>query len=292
MQEPMHLDDRGHGRATIYGRNRAWKRAPSKDSPNTAQWFRETPEDRLVLASEKKARALEYAYRHPETTVPVFRSPRINRPLEVNQLVYCPKFGFGEIVAINKDDIAARFGKKERRVEKTELVTRAQAEMAWHEYWLTGEKRRLEEGKRLFIVKRLCRAKHGEWQAFLNRYDIPRSTADDLIRRFLNEMTRKSPSQQLPGYRSIDLNSSDYTANLTAAEQDAAKLKELIKKENLKREGQEPTDHDSLWSIRIKLPARILHRCRKQYERPGAKEYWRRKAYEFIGEHLDAKVKS
>ena len=288
----MHLDDRGNGRATIYGRNRAWKRAPSKDSPNTARWFRETPEDRLVLASEKKARALEYAYRHPETTVPVFRNPRINRPLEVNQRVYCPKFGFGEIVAINKDDMAVRFGKKERRVEKTELVTRAQAELAWHEYWLTGEKRRLEEGKRLFIVKRLCRAKHGEWQAFLNRYNIPRSTADDLIRRFLNEMARKSSSQQLPGYRSIDLDSSDYAANLAAAEKNATELNELVEKENAKRAGRKPTDHDSLWSIRIKLPEPIIRRCRKKYKHPGAKNYWRRKAYEFVGEHPGAEVNS
>jgi hypothetical protein len=292
VQEVFHLEDRGGGAATIYLGNRVWKRVLTKNSSDTAEWFRSTSEDRLVPAAGQTARALEYAYRHPKTTVPVFRSPRINLPLEINQPVYCPEFGFGEIVTINQDDITVRFGKKERRIEKTGLVTRAKAEIAWHEYWLTGEKRRLGEGKRLLIVKRLCWERHGEWQAFLNRYNIPRSTADDLIRRYLNEMARKSPSQQLTGYRSIDLSSRDYATDVATGEKNATELDELIHKEIAKRDGRKPTHHESLWSIRIKLPQDILRRCRKKYKRPSAKEYWRKKAYEFVGVEPEVETES
>jgi hypothetical protein len=159
-------------------------------------------------------------------------------------------------------------------------------------YWLRGEKRRLKEGMWFFIVKVLCRKQFGAWQAFLNRYDIPRSTADDLICRYLDEMARKSQSQQLTGYRSIDLTSPDYAADVATAEKNANQLDQLVEMERAKREGREPTHHDSLWSIRIKLPHDILRRCRKKYKRPSSKEFWRRKAYEFVGKDLEAETES
>jgi hypothetical protein len=61
--------------------------------------------------------------------------------------------------------------------------------------------------------------------------------------------------------------------------------KELIKKEAEKRRGKEPSHHETLWSIRIKLPAGIVALCRKRYKRKGksAKNFWRLAAYRFVG---------
>ena len=284
MQEVIHLDDRGGGAATIFFKNRGWKRVPSKDSPDAAEWFRlqHTAEDPLKSADSETGRILEHAYLHPETTEPVRRRPRLELPLKTSQPVYCSEFGFGGIVAIDGDDITVRFGEKERQVGAQDLVTRVRAEVAWHTYWLRGEKRRFEEGKRLFIVKSLCG--FGEWQAFLDRYDYPRSSADDLIRRYKNEVAWKAQNQHLPGNRASDLADPDRHVNERKADPDAEEREELVRTETEKRRERKPTYHKTLWAIRIKLPPDILMRCREQYKLPGAKKYWRRAAYEFIGE--------
>lgn len=285
QEEVMHLDDRGGGAATIYVGNQVWKRVPSEHSPDTAEWLQDTTEDRVVAADRKMEGALEHAYRYPEMAVPVRRCPQIELPLEVTQPVYCFKFGFGEIVAIDSDDIAVRFGKKERHVEKQDLITRVQAEVAWHSDWLTGERKRLEEGKQLFIVKGLCRIRFGEWQAFLNRYNVPRSTADDLIRRYKDAMARKAPAQHLTGYRSSGV--SDPEPHLDG-DSDADELERSIKEETDKRHGRKPTHHKTWWNLRIELPPHILNQCRKKYKQPGAKKYWRHAAYKFVGKDPDA----
>jgi len=287
MREVIHLDDRGGGTATIFFKSCGWKRVPSEDSPDAAEWFRlqYTPEDPLEAADSKMRRILEHAYLHPERTEPVRRRPRIELPLKLGQPVYCSAFGFGRVVAID-DDITVGFGEKERQMGKQDLVTRVGAEVAWHTYWLRGEKRRFEEGKRLFIVKNLCR--FGEWQAFLDRYDYPRSSADDLIRRYKNQVMRETQIQQLPGNRASDLADPDRQVNERKADPDAEKRAELVRTETEKRRDRKPTYHKTLWTIRIKLPPDILIRCREQYKLPGAKKYWRRVAYEFIGEDPDA----
>ena len=64
-----------------------------------------------------------------------------------------------------------------------------------------GRKDDFKEGKPVAIVKNLCR--FGEWRAFLKKYEYPRSTADDLIRRYEDDM--KCKPQQLPGNRAIDV---------------------------------------------------------------------------------------
>lgn len=290
MHEPLHLDDRGGGAATIYVGNRGWKRIPSKDSPDAPNWcrLRYSPKDRFLAADRKTGRVLEHAYRHPETTIPVRRRPRQNEPLKVGQPVYCSKFGLGGIVAINGDDITVGIGKEERHVGKQDLVTRLQAEINWHRYWLRGERRRLEEGKRLLIVKNLCLSEFGEWRAFLDRYDYPRSTADDLIRRYKTHTMRKALDQNLPGNRASDLADPDRQVNERKADPDAEEREEVVKTETEKRCGRTPTPHQIYWTIRIKLPSHILDRCRQKYKRPGAKKYWRRAAYQFIGENSDA----
>jgi hypothetical protein len=288
MDDVVHLDDRGGGAATIFFKNCSWRRVPTEDSPDAAKWLRlqYTPEDPFEVADSETRRILEHAYRHPETTEPVRRRPRLELPLKPGLPVHCSAFGFGKVVAIDGDDITVGFGEKRRHVGKEDLMTRVGAEVAWHTYWLRGEKRRLEEGKRLFIVKSLCG--FGDWQAFLDRYDYPRTSADDLIRCFKNEAMRDAQIPELHGNRAGCRTDPDRRVNERKPDPDAEAREELVKKETEQRRGRTPTQHETLWGIRIKLPPRIVTRCREQYKLPGAKKYWRRAAYEFVGEDPDA----
>jgi hypothetical protein len=52
----------------------------------------------------------------------------------------------------------------------------------FHDLWLLGTGWRLEAGELCYQIRSLC--EHGDWGAFLDEYDIPRSTADDWIRRY------------------------------------------------------------------------------------------------------------
>jgi hypothetical protein len=52
--------------------------------------------------------------------------------------------------------------------------------------WLRGAGWRLEQGELLSQIKEEC--DHGQWGEFLKEYDIPRSTADDYIRRYKDEV--------------------------------------------------------------------------------------------------------
>jgi hypothetical protein len=76
--------------------------------------------------------------------------------------------------------------------------------------------------------------------------------------------------------------------NERAPDSDAEEREELIRQETAKRHGRKPSYHKHLWSIRIKLPPHVLALCRKQYKTAGAKEYWRRAAYAFVGLDADA----
>jgi hypothetical protein len=155
----------------------------------------------LRPVSESRARRLERIYRHPETAKAFRRRPRLGWERKVGQPVFSPAFGLGKIDAIVGNQIIVKFGKQERVMRAQDLMTRAQAESDWHLYWLRGERRRLQEGRRLSTIKSLCR--HGEWQAFLDKYDYARSTADDLIRRYHDEL-RWEVRNQLTGNRAIE----------------------------------------------------------------------------------------
>src|ERR1700719_3668829 len=120
--------------------------------------------------------------------MPIRRYPTLEWERKAGQPVFSSAYGFGKIVAIQDGKIVVKFGKKERIVGAQDFMTRAQAENDWHTYWLTGERRRLEEGRRLSIIKKFCKAEHGAWKKFLRKYDYPRSTADDLIDHYNDEM--------------------------------------------------------------------------------------------------------
>ena len=194
----------------------------------------------------------------PQQTAPT--RPALQRGL----LVFHPEFGFGKIVATQNGKVIVKFGRTERIVRRaTDLVTLAEAVVTWHTYWLRGEKRRLKEGRLLWIIKSLCR-RFGEWQSFLDRYDYPRSTADDLIRRYLT-----ARGQHLPGNRSIGLHSVESQVHENTADPEADELEELVQEEAKKRDGRKPAYHPTLWSLRIKLPAVVLKLCRRKYKTEG-----------------------
>jgi hypothetical protein len=271
----IEIRERGFASFTRHGR--LYKREPGSDGSH--RWLRRRFNGWRAV-SDRRARRCERLYHHPEHVKPFRRFPRLDPGLKLNQPVYCPPFGFGKIAAIEGDDITVRFGEQERQVAAQDLLTQAKAELHWHAYWLRGETRRFEEGKRLFIVKSLCR--FGEWQAFLDKYDYPRSTADDLIRRYKGA-SAEAETGQLPGNRSIDVAGLERHVNERTPDSDADERKELVAQETAKRHGRKPSYHPALWSIRIKLPPDVLKLCHKKYKEPDAKEFWRRAAYRFVG---------
>lgn len=147
----------------------------------------------------------------------------------------------------------------------------------------------MEEGKRLSIVKSLC--EFGEWQKFLDKYNYPRSTADDLIKKYKNEL-RWEARNHLPGNRASQPGDPGRQVNEHTEDPEGRERRELVKTEAEKRHGKEPTHHKTLWSIRIKLPPDILSLCRKRYKRKGksAKKFWRLAAYVFVGVELPRKT--
>ena len=121
----------------------------------------------------------------------------------------------------------------------------------------------------LWIIKSLCR--FGEWQAFLDRHELPRSTADDLIRQCKNEVMREA--HDLPGHRSIA--DSDYQVNVSIPDHEGDEIERTIARESAKRRGRIPTLRKTWWSIRIELPPRVIRLCREHYNKKAdAKEYF------------------
>lgn len=242
------------------------------------RWLKRTPSGYGYRpVSDRRARRLERIYRHRDEIKRIRRFPRLEPELKRGLPVYHPAFGSGEIDAIEGEKITVKFGGLERRVRARDLVTRVRAEVDWHSYWLRGEKRRLKEGKLLWIIKSVCR--FGEWQAFLRRYDYPRTTADDLIRRYL-----ETESNELHGNRAIDVTDAD-CADEHTPDPNSDEIKDLVTKETDKRRGRKPRHHPTFWSLRIKLPREVATRCRKKYkeESDAAKEFWQAAAYRFVG---------
>lgn len=269
----MAVDRRPDGSVSIFHHGRQYRRQPG----SSGRWLKRTMSGWREV-NEHRARRLECAYQHCDKIKKIRRFPR-EWDLKLGQPVYCPAFGSGKIVAIKSGDVTVAFGEQEHSVDAHDLMTRAQAEMHWYAYWFGGAKRRFEEGKRLAIVKNLCR--FGEWQAFLDKYEYPRSTADDLIRRYEDDM--KCKPEQLPGYRAIDVTDPTGQASESTSDSDADERKESVRQENEKRAGRKPSDHATDWAIRIKLPPDVLKLCREKYKEPDAKDFWQHATYRFVG---------
>jgi hypothetical protein len=112
--------------------------------------------------------------------------------LALNQPVFHPTFGYGEVTAI--DGNAVTFHEREdpavtHTVVAQDLLTKDQAEFGLQTCWFAGGAKawRRVQGKWASLTKNLCR--HGEWADVLKKYDLNRSSMDVLIRRYEEEVT-------------------------------------------------------------------------------------------------------
>jgi hypothetical protein len=164
-----------------------------------------------------------------------------------------------------------------------QVVTRALAEARWQDCYSHGANRRLEEGRWPWVVRSLC-SRRGEWTAFREKWGVPRSTAYDVIERYLQE--RFWEAQHPSGNRTEGAPKLDEGAIDAAAERNNAERKRLVSKERSKREkdARAQTARLTYWTVRIKLPVAVGKDCRGKYEEDGddAKKYWVRAAYRFV----------
>jgi hypothetical protein len=114
------------------------------------------------------------------------RFPRLPVFLKLGQLVHHLHFGCGTISNIRGCNVTVAFCDEDRELDFEQVVTRVLAEERWQDCHSQGANRRLEEGLWLWHVWCLC-SRRGEWTAFLKKWDMPRSSAQDLIQRFRQE---------------------------------------------------------------------------------------------------------
>ena len=283
MPEVIILDRSEDGIAIAYYAGQPWRRMPDEEPDSPGRWSEKSNEEEP--ADDKTQQILEDAYRSPDTPI-VNRWPQVESGWNQGDPVFDEALGFGKIIVIHDGKFVVKFGKDERVLRAEQFKTRVQAELDWHFYWRTGKRRRREEGRRLSIVKQLCR--HGEWQAFLTKYNYPRSTADDLIELYEAGLRTEGQSD-LPGNRSNELG--DLQDKARARDRDEVARKDLVNRELEKRRGKQPTHRKTWWAVRIELPPDIVSLCRRKYKGMGkkAKRFWRRAAYKFAGVKPSAK---
>jgi hypothetical protein len=208
------------------------------------------------------------------------RFPRL--AVTLGQLVHHAQFGAGTVSSIRGCNITVVFCDEARELDVDRLVTRAQAEERWKDCYSHGANHRLEEGRWLWVVKSLC-SHRGEWTAFLAKWGIPRSSAHDLMKRFLQE--RSWELQQSSGNRTERAPSLDEQATEHAADLDEGRAK-VVREQMAQREddGHDQTAKLIDWLVRIKLLESVAEACRAKYKEGGdaAKKYWVRAAHRFV----------
>jgi hypothetical protein len=207
------------------------------------------------------------------------RFPRLPFFYNLDQAVHHDVFGAGKITAICGCTVTVAFCDQTRDLDIEEVVTRPQAEEGWHACMVHGANHRLEEGRWLWIVRSLC-PQRGDWKAFLNKWGVPRSSAYDLIQRYLQE--RLWESQHASGIRTdtTALGLQDHANTLNAGR------KRLVDKEKAEREGRRESQGTkyTYWNLRINLPDAVTEDCREKYKEDGddGKAYWVRAAYRYV----------
>jgi len=240
-------------------------------------WYEDGPRG-AQRVSERRRRRLERLRRDRAADLHIHRFPRLPVSFKLGQLVHHTEFGTGTISSFHGCNVTVTFCDAERELDFEQVVTRALAEERWQDCYSHGANRRLEEGRWLWVVRSLC-SRRGEWTAFLEKWGVPRSSAHDLIQRFLQE--RLWESQHSSGNRTEGVPKFDEGAT------DDAKLnaerERVVRIERAKREGN---GHDQTakltdWHVRIKLPEAVAEDCREKYKEDYSKEYWVRAAYRF-----------
>jgi hypothetical protein len=165
-----------------------------------------------------------------------------NKEFTLEQRVTTKTFGDGSITEISGDVITVKFDDGETRKMKAEYLTPwetlDQLRAQFHDAWIRGTAWRLEVGQLLYKIKKQCA--HGEWKAFLDQYELARSTADDYVRRYEDEA-------QITGPRQFD------TPNPAPdPDPEADERTEQIAEEQEKRKGRKPTHHPTEVHVRVK----------------------------------------
>ena len=212
----------------------------------------------------------------------IIRFPRLAVCFKPGQLVHHAELGTGTISGICGCNVTVAFCDEERELDIEQVVTRAQAEERWQGCYSHGANRRLEEGRWLWVVRSLC-SRRGEWTAFLGKWGVPRSSAQDLIQRFLQE--RFWESQHPSGYRTDSMPKLD-ALGADGPDELNAEREALVREEMAKRKGRRQSQAAAYayWPLRIKLPEAVAQDCREKYNEAGvdAKKYWVRAAYRFV----------
>jgi hypothetical protein len=145
----------------------------------------------------------------------------------------------------------------------------------FHDVWLRGTGWQLEAGELCYQIKSLC--DHGEWGAFLDEYDIPRSTADDWIRRYKDHAgiteTRQFEEPNPP----------------PAPDQESKERQQQIKEETDKRKGKKRQHNPSEVTARIRglLPHQTaLYWSEREGDKERVDEIWLQAFYTIIRSEL------
>jgi hypothetical protein len=191
--------------------------------------------------------------------------------LTLGQPVFHPTYGYGEVTAIDGNAITFRATKDPavtQTVAAQEIITKNQAEVELKTCWFAGGAKawRRAQAKWASITKNLCR--HGEWKDVLEKHDLNRSSMDDLIRRFEEEMTWEAQdtalaAANLPESGNLDpsepdqaLKSSVYTVtgarqvNERTPDPENDRREANKRAEIAKRLGVNPTHHKTILSLR------------------------------------------
>lgn len=192
---------------------------------------------------------------------------------EVGQNAISVAFGEGKITQVDGDIVTVKFEDGQERKLKAEFLAPAplleELYASFQNCWVRGSAWRLEAGKLLYQIKQRCA--HSEWGAFLGRYELSRSTADDYVRRYQDEadiiMPRQIVSEPEP-------------------DPQAEKRTEQISAEQAKRVGKKPTHHASELHVRVKdlLPHQMdVYREERKENRERVDAIWKAAFYQIIG---------
>ncbi|HLZ51299.1 MAG TPA: hypothetical protein VKP61_11125 [Candidatus Acidoferrum sp.] len=138
--------------------------------------------------------------------------------------------------------------------------------------WMRGAEWRLEVGELLYKIKEKC--EYSEWGDFLKEYDLPRSTADDYVRRYRDEAG-------LTEVRQFDEPNPEPKPDPQAEER-----KQDIEVEKNKRKGKRPEHNPT--QVQVRLRSLLPHQTavyweerKENCERVDA--IWRAAFFQIIG---------
>jgi len=253
------LERRQDGSAFIFDNHSQYQREPN------GRWLRRTSRG-WRTASEGRAQRLERIFQRRDELKQVYRFPRLKSALEVGQPVFHAALGYGVVTAIAGSNITFSMRTDNgvtHTVKMLELITKGQAEVEFGACYFSGGAKawRRAAGKWASLYKNLClmegKGAYGDW---LKRHELNRSSIDDLIRRFEDEVIREAeergilPESGKTNERNTPavIGTSPYvvTARLQGDERtpdpENDGRQKNIQAEILQREGIPPTHHNTI----------------------------------------------